>query len=412
MLWVRGSLSSCGLNFKFPPMRIFLRVVLISLCFIGSARAQVYIPFYDEVANQVSAANILENLNSFESFGEKYRGTQAQANTLTWLRAQYLSFGYTESQLTEDSFSYSGSTCKNLVVTKIGTLYPNTFVIIDGHYDTVNGPGTNDNGSGVAVILEAARLLRNIPTEYSIKFINFSGEEDGLIGSQHYVDQVVNATTPKMNIRLVLNLDQVGGIAGATNNTITCERDTSSPFSNNMPSNAMTNQLANCIELYSPLQTVIASAYGSDYVPFENNGEIITGLYETNESPFSHTANDLLVNMDSNYVYNVAKGATGAILHFAIACTTCTLNVPENENHDFVLYPNPAADMLTFANPASGENSYSVTFVNSLGQIAMQAKIENADATESIDISSLSAGLYFVRIDSAAVSTVKKILVR
>src|SRR5690606_7180648 len=103
----------------------------------------------------------------------------------------------------------------------------------------------------------------NFPTEYSIKFIHFAGEEDGLVGSQQYVNNVVNATTPKMKIRLMLNLDQVGGVAGESNTSITCERDQSNPTSNNAASNLMTQQLMACISNYSSLNPVMSNAYGS-----------------------------------------------------------------------------------------------------------------------------------------------------
>src|SRR5690606_30261960 len=141
----------------------------------------------------------------------------------------------------------------NIIVTKTGTLYPDQFVIIDGHYDTINGPGVNDNGSGTSIILEIARILKDVPTEYSIKFIHFTAEELGLIGSYHYVQEV--AVPQNLNIKLVLNIDQVGGVAGETNHTITCERDEDGPNSNNNASDIATTQLANLIGLYSDLNT-------------------------------------------------------------------------------------------------------------------------------------------------------------
>ena len=145
-----------------------------------TVKSQTFIPAYQTVVNQTSQTNITTNLTEFEAFGIKRRGTAPLQNTLNWLKNKYLSYGYTASQMQEDSFTNGAFTCKNLIVTKVGTLYPNTYVIICGHYDSIVGTGTNDNGSGVVSILEVARLLQNIPTEYSIKFINFSGEEDGL----------------------------------------------------------------------------------------------------------------------------------------------------------------------------------------------------------------------------------------
>ncbi|WP_395045049.1 M28 family peptidase, partial [Flavobacterium sp.] len=333
-------------------MNIFKRIlfiVIITLLNTTSFYSQTYIPAYATVVNQCSQANITNNLTEYEALGVKRRGTTALQNSLDWLKAKYTSYGYTTSQMQEYSYTYSGSpaVCKNLVVTKVGTVYPNTFLIVCGHYDSITGTGTNDNGSGVVSILETARLLQNISTEYSIKFINFSGEEDGLKGSQNYVSAIVNSTTPKMDIRLVFNLDEVGGVAGLVNNTITCERDTSSPTTNNAASSTFTNQLMTCVGLYSPLNAFLSYAYASDYMSFQSNNEIITGFFEKNETTHKHTATDLLVNMDPIYNYNVAKATIGATMHFAVASTT-TLGT-ENFNSDFQVsfFPNPTKDSIT-----------------------------------------------------------------
>ena len=147
--------------------------LLLLLVFITNISvSQTYIPQYGNIVNQVSQTNITNSLTEFEALGVKRRGTVALENTYNWLRNKYLSFGYLPGQLQEDTFTNAGYTCKNLILTKVGTVYPNTYVIVCGHYDSITGTGTNDNGSGVATILEVARLLQNIPTEYSIKFIN------------------------------------------------------------------------------------------------------------------------------------------------------------------------------------------------------------------------------------------------
>ncbi|WP_342471681.1 M28 family peptidase [Metasolibacillus sp. FSL H7-0170] len=79
----------------------------------------------------------------------------------------------------------------------VGTLSPNTTVktkdilIIGAHYDGIKDiQAANDNASGVAVMLELARLLHNVPTDTEIRFIAFDVEEDGLVGSRHYVEQL------------------------------------------------------------------------------------------------------------------------------------------------------------------------------------------------------------------------------
>ncbi len=360
-----------------------LALLFVTIITFNTGYSQSYVPAYGTIVNQCSSTNVLNNLTQFESFGIKYRNTAAQTNTLNWLKTQYSNYGYTPVQIVEDPFSYSGSNCKNLVVTKIGTLYPNTYVIVCGHYDTINGPGTNDNGSGTVLLLEMARLLQNVSTEYSIKFIHFSGEEDGLVGSNHYVDNVVNSTTPKMDIRLVFNIDQVGGVAGMTNNTITCERDVSNPSSNNAQSSTMTTQLVNCVGLYSTLLTNLSVAYSSDYVPFENNSEIITGFYETNESTHPHTATDLLVNMDPTYVYNVTKAATGAVLHFAKASTVLA-NDDFDADFQVSFFPNPTKDTLNINLGKLTESNYVFNLIDLQGKTVLTKNIEQAKQIEPI----------------------------
>lgn len=387
-----------------------LLMIATTFC-LQTTTAQTFIQAYADVVNQASQTNITTNLTQYEALGVKRRGTAALQNTLDWLKNKYLSYGYTAGQMTEDSFTNSTFTCKNLILTKVGTVYPNTYVIVCGHYDSITGTGTNDNGSGVVTILEIARLLQNIPTEYSIKFINFSGEEDGLVGSQHYVSSVVNGTTPKMDIRLVFNIDEVGGRAGMINNNITCERDTGSPTTNNAVSNTMTNELIACVGLYSPLSTTLSYAYASDYMPFEDNNEIITGFYETNETPYAHTANDLLVNMDPVYNYNVAKAATGATLHFAKASTTLS---DEDFNADFQvsLFPNPVKGKLNINFGTLKKDNYTFSLTDIQGKEVYRETIANAKQIETIDVSRLSSGMYMGVLELNETRIVKKIVIQ
>lgn len=391
-------------------MKLKITLLIFMATAVNGLYSQTYIQAYADIVNQTSQTNINTHLSDFESLGIKRRGTTALQNALNWLRSEYLSYGYTTNQLTEDSFQNGSATCKNLIVTKTGTLYPNTFVIICGHYDSIVGTGTNDNGSGVSSILEVARLLQNIPTEYSIKFINFSGEEDGLIGSQHYVSSVVNATSPKMNIKVVLNLDQVGGIAGETNDTVTCERDLSSPTSNNAASNQKTIELKNCVELYTPLNTIIAEAYGSDYVPFENNNEVITGMYETNESTHPHSGSDLLINMDPVYTFNVAKGAVAAMLHYAVANPTVLGINDYNQNHQVSFYPNPAKDYITidFGQLASQSSTLEIIDIN--GKVVLNKEFSSNTLSNRVDVSFLPKGVYLLRLNSKENTITKKII--
>jgi hypothetical protein len=96
-----------------------------------------------------------------------------------YARSLYESWGYS---VTMETVALGGGTWTghNVVATKVGTVYPNVYIEIGGHLDTQpSTPGAGDNASGSTAILELARVLRNTPTRYSIRFINFVGHEHG-----------------------------------------------------------------------------------------------------------------------------------------------------------------------------------------------------------------------------------------
>ena len=102
---------------------------------------------------------------------------------------------------------------RNVVATLTGTANPARNYIVCGHYDsysnnpTVLAPGADDNATGTSLVLEAARVLKDFPFRSSIKFICFSAEEQGLLGSNHYAGDARGAGD---DIGGVLNFDMIG----------------------------------------------------------------------------------------------------------------------------------------------------------------------------------------------------------
>src|SRR5690606_20644816 len=281
--------------------------------------------------------------------------------------------------------------------------YPDTYIIIDGHYDTINGPGANDNGSGTAIILEMARILKDIPTEYSIKFIHFTAEEWGLIGSYQYVEDIV--LPQNLDIRLVFNIDQVGGIAGDINDTITCEQDESQPNGNNSQSAQFTNQLMNCVELYSDLETNLGEAYGSDYVPFQEEGFVVTGLYEFNESPYPHSPGDTLENVDFNFIHQVAKASMGALCHFAVVQEDMGVN--DSLLESVQIYPNPADDLLTIKTNSKKITQMQLTDLT--GKILWHS--DQIESKTQINTAQFPNGIYLLNLTDGKLNSSKKIII-
>jgi aminopeptidase YwaD len=366
---------------------------------INLASAQTLNASYAAVANMVTQVNVTQYLTDFEGLGVKTRGSAALTNTLNYIKAKYTSFGYTAGQMTEQSFTNGSFTNKNLIITKTGTLYPNTFVILCGHFDSIGGTGTNDNGSGTATLLEVARLIRTIPTEYSVRIIHFSGEENGLIGSTAYVNNVVNGTVPKMDIRLVLNIDGIGRPSTTTNQIVFCERDLdNTPSTNNAASNAFNTQMMAYVGFYSNLTPQADVVSASDYIPFENNGEVVIGFYQSGAAaPYNHNASDLLINMDPVYNYQITKAAVGSMLHFAVANAT-VLSLPTNTTNTVtaqasaepvLIYPNPANDNVTIK--TKGNNVYDILVYDCYGRLVKQT---TGSSSIMISIKELNSATY------------------
>ncbi|WP_312303726.1 M28 family peptidase [Chryseobacterium sp.] len=386
-----------------------LTTLLCTSLIVQGIGAQTFIQAYKNRADMVTQTNITANLQEFANLGVKTTGSQANTNTLNWIKNKYISYGYTASQIEESPFTFGSTSSKNLIITKTGTLYPNKYVIICGHFDTIYGPGVNDNGSGTSIILEAARILKNVPTEYSIKFIHFSGEEQGLRGSSHYVNNVVyQAGVRKLDIKLVFNLDQVGGVKGNNNNTVYCDEDQGGLSSNNSASAAVTQQLRNCTALYSPLQTAVDPAADTDYIPFEQKGEVITGFFERIRSTYPHSSKDTFANVDPVYVYNIGKATVGALQHFATASTVTGTNKTASNNilEGTKFYPNPANTILNIELPDSKETHFSFEISNSIGRTLLKVNNER-----KVDVSGLQNGVYIGTLKAGDQTLVKNIMI-
>ncbi|GAA5147298.1 hypothetical protein GCM10023321_08100 [Pseudonocardia eucalypti] len=95
------------------------------------------------------------------------------------------------------------------VIAQSRTGDPNRTVFLGAHLDSVKeGPGINDNGSGVAALLEIATRLGGSPNlPNAVRFAFWGSEEDGMVGSDYYVDNL--SSQQRRQIMLYLNLDMV-----------------------------------------------------------------------------------------------------------------------------------------------------------------------------------------------------------
>ncbi len=159
-----------------------------------------------DLITQIDESMILDYLQSLTNFGPRVTGETGCEQAAEYIYNEFSSMGL---QVRYDNWIYGGYNSNNVEATLPG-IDPSSddIYIICGHYDTVPGcPGADDDGSGVAAVLVAAQIMSQCEFNHTIRFVAFSGEEEGLFGSYMYVQEAYNNGD---DIKGVLNADMIG----------------------------------------------------------------------------------------------------------------------------------------------------------------------------------------------------------
>lgn len=116
-------------------------------------------------------------------------------------------------EVTRQEYTVDGVRSANLEVTILGRKHPREIILIGAHYDSVIGsPGANDNASGVAALLELARLFRQAMPARTIRLVAFVNEEPPLFYSEQQGSMVYSkmARARGDDIRLMMSLETIG----------------------------------------------------------------------------------------------------------------------------------------------------------------------------------------------------------
>jgi len=167
-------------------------------------------------------------------------------------------------------------------------------VAVTGHYDSVVGsPGANDNGSGTALVLELARVLKSYNTDKEIRFIAFGAEEVGLVGANRYVQRLTD--DEKARFMAVFNADMI-----ATNHPNVTHLVAATP---NGVQHIVTDSAAAAGARLGDSSLMPTTFGSSDHVPFHNagipaalfiwlGGDLVPSSYEI--ELFYHTPQDTI----------------------------------------------------------------------------------------------------------------------
>ncbi len=242
-------LTGCSLIFPqpaptIPPIDITAIPVGTRIADIGNTNnnftaivsEDVILPSRDSdiaaLLNDVSDQQLKAYLQQLESFGTRNSFSETQRDdfgigaTRRWIFSEFERVGLGRLNVEFQNFPllFSGLTAnqQNIVATLPGRgNYPGV-VVVGAHYDSRVGegdatnatslaPAANDNGSGIAMLLELARLLSTRTWNQTIVFVAFAAEEQGTQGSKHFVNTAIRNN---VQIDFMLNNDGIGGRPG------------------------------------------------------------------------------------------------------------------------------------------------------------------------------------------------------
>jgi hypothetical protein len=204
-------------------------------------------------------------------------------------------------------------------------------IIVAAHYDTVaNSPGADDNASGVAVLLEIARLLGSWETPRSLQLVFFDQEEVGLLGSKAFVGKI-----PLSKIQAAIVMDMVG---------YACYESGCQKYPTTLPVTPPSDQGDFLVAIADAEHSSLLSAFDqsafkvltipiplkgiltpdtlrSDHAPFwlQGIGAVLVTDTANLRSPYYHQSTDKPANIDRNFFTNAAQtvvNATTKLLEF------------------------------------------------------------------------------------------------
>ncbi|TXB68847.1 M28 family peptidase [Phaeodactylibacter luteus] len=334
------------------------------------------------------------------------------------------------------NFPYANTIGQNLIADHWGDINGHSTVIIDGHYDTVSdAPGADDNGSAVAGMLEAARILSAYHFRNNLRFIGFDLEEAGLRGSIHYVGNRPEAE----DILGVLNMEMIGYFSDAPNSqtlpdgfALLFPQASAEVAAQQNRGNFLTNVAIQSSEPLRQAFDAAAAAYvpelrvislqapdglvppdlaRSDHAPFWGAG--LPALMLTDgadfRNPHYHEPSDTIGTLNFAFMSNCVKAvvATAAELaepiHIGEAVAS-NLVLTHSEGHlhhfplSYTLSPNPANGQLFIQFGKGPALQLEARLLDLQGRSVWRSAHATAQGSLAIPLQALPAGTYWVQL--------------
>ncbi|WP_460201189.1 M20/M25/M40 family metallo-hydrolase [Scytonema sp. NUACC21] len=217
-----------------------------------------------------------------------------------YIRQQFALWGSVEIH----TFSVGSKTCNNLILnlpstgSSKGDLPP---ILIGAHYDAVPGtPGADDNATGVAVLLELARMFATQPTKHPLRLVAFDMEEYGLLGSTDYAAKLKQEQQP---LRLMISLEMLG-YCNKTPGSQTYPPPLEKFYPNCGDFIALIGNWRTIRDVISISRSIRKVGVPSQWLPVPNRGLIVPQTRRSDHAPFWDAGYPAIMVTDTAFMRN------------------------------------------------------------------------------------------------------------
>ncbi|MBM3332231.1 M28 family peptidase [candidate division WOR-3 bacterium] len=364
------------------------------------------------LVNSVDADTVLGNIRRLQNFLTRYSTTESLRQACSWMRAKLTTFGCDSAWLDTWSSQYA----PNVVGVKTGKTTPGLIYIIDGHIDNTSDrqpdscPGADDNASGTAAVIEAARVFADVDFACTVWFIGFSGEEQGLLGSGDFAQR---CRARGDSVCGVFNFDMISY----------GRQDLDSFRVIGTPSNPDCSWLidfyiaqADTFSALKPIRIMDAGARYSDHSSFWDQGYVAFCGIEDDFTPEYHTLGDTIgplyyVNCGTNNWLMATEAIRAAVASIAkLAGASPRTGVEEETPSRPVriarVIPTVGRAPVALRFTQKPPRGTSVEIYNGDGRLVDALPVSNSAA----EWQGSAAGVYFLRLTDGGVSSAAKVV--
>ena len=376
-----------------------------------------------EIVGQIHPDSVLSHVQRLQDFWSRYSTFDSCFAAAAYIGDKFIDYGC-DSVYFQD---HVPGHAPNVIAIKRGALYPDSiYTVICGHFDAISdqapwiAPGADDNASGTAGVIEAARVMKDYDFEYSVRYIAFSGEEFGLYGSHNYATE---ARARGDSILGVFNADMIAYV-DAQPESLEVIAKISNPACE-----PLADFFIAAADTYTSILTrknMVNFAPYSDHSPFWDNGYVALCSIEDNPpvNPHYHLTSDTIGAgyNDNDFCTEVIKAHVAALSLMAVPYETGVDEITNTTAKGFRLRVYPTIGNSRFSisfEILSPEDNSSLAIYDVTGKRVKNYDLEPIVAHSLSQVlwdctdthgKNLPAGIYFVELENDGLTETEKLI--